>query len=156
MRGRRSPLPAPADVNVARTRKGDWAAVGTLLPYLWEYKGRVLAALACLVLAKVANVGVPVLLKSLAWLECELTRHLDVEGNCELYIGLVHDGGLLRVPEPTIEAPAVACTAAPANGTNGNHHNGNGHSNGHANGNGSAKPNGRSSGTARGTRRRAR
>ncbi|MFO1398162.1 MAG: ABC transporter ATP-binding protein/permease [Burkholderiales bacterium] len=65
MRGRRSPLPAPADVNVARTRKGDWAAVGTLLPYLWEYKGRVLAALACLVLAKVANVGVPVLLKQI-------------------------------------------------------------------------------------------
>lgn len=105
---------------------------------------------------RITATGVPVLLKSLAWLECELTRHLDVEGNCELYIGLVHDGGLLRVPEPTIEAPAVACTAAPANGTNGNHHNGNGHSNGHANGNGSAKPNGRSSGTARGTRRRAR
>ena len=65
MKGRRSSLPAPADVNVARTRKGDWAAVGTLLPYLWEYKGRVLAAIACLVLAKVANVGVPVLLKQI-------------------------------------------------------------------------------------------
>ena len=42
--------------------------------------------------------GVPILLKSLAWLECELTRHLDVEGNCELYIGLVHAGGVLRAP----------------------------------------------------------
>jgi len=63
MKGRRSSLPAPADVNVARTRRGDWAAVGTLLPYLWEYKGRVVAALTCLVLAKVANVGVPVMLK---------------------------------------------------------------------------------------------
>ena len=64
MRGSRSnSLPAPADVDVPRTRRGDWATIGTLLPYLWEYKGRVLAAIACLVLAKVANVGVPVLLK---------------------------------------------------------------------------------------------
>jgi ATP-binding cassette subfamily B protein len=34
-----------------------------LLPYLWTYKGRVLAALVLMVGAKVANVGVPVLLK---------------------------------------------------------------------------------------------
>ncbi len=58
-------LPAPAEMNVPRTRGGDWATIRTLLPYLWEYKGRVLAALACLVLAKVANVGVPVLLKEI-------------------------------------------------------------------------------------------
>ena len=32
-----------------RARGGDWATIRTLLPYLWEYKGRVLAALACLV-----------------------------------------------------------------------------------------------------------
>ena len=64
MRGSRSSsLPAPADADVPRTRRGDWATVRTLLPYLWEYRGRVLAAIACLVLAKVANVGVPVLLK---------------------------------------------------------------------------------------------
>jgi len=35
------------------------------MPYLWEYRGRVLIALSCLVLAKVANVGVPLMLKSL-------------------------------------------------------------------------------------------
>ncbi|HET9045685.1 MAG TPA: ABC transporter ATP-binding protein/permease, partial [Casimicrobiaceae bacterium] len=46
--------------------------IATLIPYLWEYKGRVLAALvcliaavACLVAAKVANVGVPVLMKQI-------------------------------------------------------------------------------------------
>ena len=48
-----------------RTHRGDWATIRTLLPYLWEYKGRVLAAISCLVLAKVANVGVPVLLKQI-------------------------------------------------------------------------------------------
>ena len=56
-------LPAPVGKNVPRTERGDWRTIRTLLPYLWEYKARVLAALACLVLAKVANVGVPVLLK---------------------------------------------------------------------------------------------
>ena len=34
-----------------------------MLPYLWEFRGRALLALACLVSAKVANVGVPILLK---------------------------------------------------------------------------------------------
>ncbi len=60
---RESSLPTPVDKNVPRTQRGDWATIATLLPYLWEYQGRVLAAIACLVLAKVANVGVPVLLK---------------------------------------------------------------------------------------------
>jgi ATP-binding cassette subfamily B protein len=60
-----SSLPAPAEMNVPRTRGGDWATIRTLLPYLWEYKGRVVAAIACLVLAKVANVGVPMLLKEI-------------------------------------------------------------------------------------------
>ena len=60
-----TPLPAPAELDVSRTQRGDWATIFTLLPYLWEYKGRVLAAVACLVLAKVANVGVPVLLKEI-------------------------------------------------------------------------------------------
>src|SRR5947207_3733945 len=54
------PLPAPRE-----SRGGDWRVIGTLLPYLWAYKGRVVVALAALVAAKVANVGVPVLLKSI-------------------------------------------------------------------------------------------
>src|SRR5215471_11296168 len=47
----------PAERNVARTQRGDWATIRTLLPYLWEYKGRVVATVLCLVLAKAANVG---------------------------------------------------------------------------------------------------
>jgi ATP-binding cassette, subfamily B, heavy metal transporter len=43
----------------------DWATLERLIPYLWEYKGRVVAALVLVVLAKLANVGVPVLLKTL-------------------------------------------------------------------------------------------
>ena len=62
---RSSSLPLPADAGVPRTARGDWHAIATLIPYLWEYKGRVLAALTCLIAAKVANVGVPVLMKEI-------------------------------------------------------------------------------------------
>ena len=55
------PLPAPSRPG----RDTDWRAIGNLLPYLWAYKGRVIAALAALIGAKVANVGVPVLLKEI-------------------------------------------------------------------------------------------
>lgn len=41
------------------------ATLKTLIPYLWVYKWRVLAALLCLIGAKMANVGVPVVLKKL-------------------------------------------------------------------------------------------
>ena len=43
----------------------DWANLRALLPYLWEYRGRMLLALACLALAKVANIGVPLTLKGI-------------------------------------------------------------------------------------------
>ena len=56
-----APLPAPPD----RALRGDWHTVGTLLPYLLAYKGRVLLALGCLVAAKLANVGVPLVLKEI-------------------------------------------------------------------------------------------
>ncbi|VAY88843.1 ATM1-type heavy metal exporter [mine drainage metagenome] len=44
---------------------GDWRAIRGLMPYLLAFKGRVALALSCLVLAKVANVGVPLLLKEI-------------------------------------------------------------------------------------------
>jgi ABC-type transport system involved in Fe-S cluster assembly fused permease/ATPase subunit len=45
--------------------RNDWATLKTLFPYLWTYKWRVLLALVFLVSAKVANVGVPLVLKQL-------------------------------------------------------------------------------------------
>jgi ATP-binding cassette, subfamily B, heavy metal transporter len=44
-------------------RGNEWKALGTLVPYLWEYKWRVVLALAFLVIAKLANVGVPLVMK---------------------------------------------------------------------------------------------
>jgi ATP-binding cassette, subfamily B, heavy metal transporter len=49
----------------AAAQGGDWRTIRTLLPYLWAYKGRVLAALGALIGAKVANVGVPLLMKEI-------------------------------------------------------------------------------------------
>lgn len=46
-------------------RPGDWRTLARLLPYLWQYKWRVLIAIACMVAAKSANVGVPLVLKRL-------------------------------------------------------------------------------------------
>jgi len=47
------------------TPRSDWSTLSRLFPYLWIYKWRVMAALAFMVGAKVANVGVPLLLKNL-------------------------------------------------------------------------------------------
>jgi ATP-binding cassette, subfamily B, heavy metal transporter len=49
----------------AAAPRSDWGTLARLLPYLWRYRWRVGIALAFLVGAKVANVGVPVLLKHL-------------------------------------------------------------------------------------------
>ncbi len=43
----------------------DLRTLQSLAPFLWMYRGRVLLALACLVLAKVANVGIPLVLKEI-------------------------------------------------------------------------------------------
>ena len=54
--------PPPSDPNAQRN---DWTTIRTLLPYLWVYKWRVLAALVCLIGAKMANIGVPLVLKKI-------------------------------------------------------------------------------------------
>ncbi len=55
MRQRRTELPAAG--------RNDWQTVRTLLPYLWEFRARILLGLFFLILAKLANVGVPIALK---------------------------------------------------------------------------------------------
>ena len=64
MRRHGESAPPPSPLEPARPRS-DWATLGRLLPYLWQYKGRVMAAIAFMVGAKLANVGVPLLLKQL-------------------------------------------------------------------------------------------
>jgi ABC-type transport system involved in Fe-S cluster assembly fused permease/ATPase subunit len=63
MRRHSTSSPPPPDA-VGRQRT-DWATLKTLFPYLWVYKWRVIAALGALIGAKMANVGVPLVLKQL-------------------------------------------------------------------------------------------
>jgi ATP-binding cassette subfamily B protein len=56
-------LPATLPKSAPAPRRREWRVVPMLLPYLWEYRWRVLVALACLITAKLANVGVPLVLK---------------------------------------------------------------------------------------------
>ncbi len=53
-----------AQVRVHKDRR-DFQNLRNMLPFLWEFRGRAAFALACLVLAKVANVGIPLLLKQI-------------------------------------------------------------------------------------------
>src|SRR4051812_17894316 len=57
-------MPTAAEAQPAPPHS-DWGTLERLVPYLWEYKFRVVAALLFMVGAKLANVGVPVLLKKL-------------------------------------------------------------------------------------------
>ena len=45
--------------------KSDWRVIRSLIPYLWDFRWRVGLALTFLVTAKVANIGVPLLLKEI-------------------------------------------------------------------------------------------
>lgn len=53
-------LPAPTS-----SQRHDWQTVKTLFPYLWQWRGRILLALVCLIGAKLANVAVPLIFKDI-------------------------------------------------------------------------------------------
>src|SRR5262245_10949246 len=57
-------LPLPYATAVPAPRS-DWQTLRKLLPYVWQWRWRVLLALSFLVAAKVANIGVPLVLKQL-------------------------------------------------------------------------------------------
>jgi len=54
----------PAAPVISRSRS-DWQTILSLMPYLAAYKMRVGFALACLIAAKVANLGVPIVMKAI-------------------------------------------------------------------------------------------
>ncbi|WP_175626910.1 MULTISPECIES: ABC transporter ATP-binding protein/permease [Oxalobacteraceae] len=55
----------PSEPVSSVSNRSDWSTLKTLIPYLWTYKWRVGLALAFLIGAKMANVGVPLVLKRL-------------------------------------------------------------------------------------------
>lgn len=47
------------------SNRKDWKTIRLLLPYLWEFRGRIALSMIFLILAKMANVGVPLILKDI-------------------------------------------------------------------------------------------
>ncbi|MDN7716175.1 ABCB family ABC transporter ATP-binding protein/permease [Burkholderia gladioli] len=84
-----SPEPAPA----ASGPRNDWQTIRSLLPYLSTYKGRVLLALSCLIGAKLANLGVPIVMKRIVD-GLSSVQHLQALGRAEQSAPLVLAGGL--------------------------------------------------------------
>jgi ATP-binding cassette subfamily B protein len=71
----------------------DWQTIRSLLPYLATYKGRVALALTCLVGAKVANLGVPIVMKRIVDGLASM-RHLTALGRAEHEPAIVLAGGI--------------------------------------------------------------
>jgi len=91
---RRSAHSVPPPTPAANSRS-DFATLKTLLPYLWVYKWRVGAALLALVGAKLANVGVPVVLKHLV--DAMTVKPGDPHALLILPVGLLVAYGALRL-----------------------------------------------------------
>ena len=76
-------------------QRGDWRVIRDLLPYLLEYRFRVIIALSCLIAAKVVNLGIPIVMK-------ELIDSLDVKANSPqallvVPLGIIFAYGVLRI-----------------------------------------------------------
>lgn len=87
-----SSLPPP---DAKGRQRSDWATLKTLFPYLWVYKWRVIAALGALIGAKVANVGVPLVLKQL--IDQLAINPADPRALLVLPLGALVAYGLLRL-----------------------------------------------------------
>ena len=55
--------PAWGRTEAPNTNRRDWENIKQMFPFIWTYRGRVLLALASLVISKLAMVGIPVTLK---------------------------------------------------------------------------------------------
>ncbi|WP_116139347.1 ABCB family ABC transporter ATP-binding protein/permease [Trinickia diaoshuihuensis] len=83
--------PAPAATPGGARR--DWQTIRSLLPYLADYKWRVALALSCLLGAKLANLGVPIVMKHIVDGLASM-RQLTALGRAEHEPAIVLAGGM--------------------------------------------------------------
>ena len=95
MRGARSLSSSQPGPEAPAGPRSDWRTLARLLPYLWQYKWRVGAALLFVIGAKTANVGVPVLLKNL--IDSMTIKPGDPAAVLVVPVGLLLAYGLLRL-----------------------------------------------------------
>ncbi|MES2510191.1 MAG: ABC transporter ATP-binding protein/permease [Pseudomonadota bacterium] len=89
------PAVALNGVAVPEPVRSDWGTLKRLFPYLWDYKWRVLAALSFVLAAKLGNVGVPVLLKTLV--DAMSLKPGNVQAVLVVPVALLLGYGLLRL-----------------------------------------------------------
>lgn len=85
-----------AHTTIPSKNRSDLKTIRSLLPFLWEYRGRVILALAALILAKIATVAVPIALK-------EIVDTLDASKHKEISLPILFlmIYGLLRLLSTT-------------------------------------------------------
>ena len=91
----RSSMALPAGAVEPPRGHTDWATLKRLFPYLWQYKLRVVGALVFMIAAKLANVGVPMLLKTLV--DAMSFKPGDPSAVLVVPVGLLLAYGLLRL-----------------------------------------------------------
>ena len=112
--------PVPA----AKGPRNDWQTILSLLPYLTTYKWRVAFALSCLIGAKVANLGVPIVMKKVID-SLSSIQHLTALGRAQVVQWLAFEqervmGGIggarfrLITGRATAEQPLIAGRLATA------------------------------------------
>ena len=84
----------PLDANHTRSQPLA-ATLKRLFPYLWQYKWRLMFALVCVLAAKFANVGVPILLKEL--IDTMTPKPTMAQAALIVPVGLIVAYGLLRL-----------------------------------------------------------
>jgi len=89
--------PPPVSPSAARQTRpqSDWKTIAKLLPYVWQWRWRVLVALLFLVAAKLANIGVPLVLKHLV--DALALKPGDVRALLVVPVALLLGYGALRV-----------------------------------------------------------
>ena len=90
-----SPAPTATTPAPVAAPRSDWSTLKRLFPYLWDYKWRVIAALSFMVGAKLANVGVPLLLKNLV--DTMNIKATDPQALLVVPVALLLGYGLLRL-----------------------------------------------------------
>lgn len=104
-------------LNKPPSRRNDWKTIRSLLPYLWEFKSRVIIALMLLLLAKLANVSVPLILKeiidaldqpeALVVLPVSLLIAYGILRFCSTLFGELRDAVFAKVTQRAIRRVAI-------------------------------------------------
>ena len=88
-------FPASSEPPPPGAARGDWRTIKSLLPYLMAYRWRVALALSFLIAAKVANLGVPMVMKRL--IDSMNVSPSDPRALLAVPVGVILGYGLLRL-----------------------------------------------------------